>query len=106
MPVSQNFGSDQIKTEARAVSFDAISSREPAFTSPENALEIAVGDRRVNHGAQLAPERIGTRGQHLGHENGDQLFGGIDPERGGGSAAPGIFAGAATTSFWVDPAEE
>ena len=36
--------------------------------------EIAVGDGRIHQGAQLAPQRIGARRQHLGHENGDQLF--------------------------------
>ena len=31
-------------------------------------------------GAQLATQRIGARRQQLGHEDCDQLFGGVDPE--------------------------
>src|ERR1700730_9018597 len=58
-------------------------------------LEIALGDGGVNHSTQLAPDRIGARRQHLGHEDRDQLLGRIDPERGGRSPAPSIFAGAA-----------
>src|SRR5258705_6509860 len=63
--------------------------------SPRRSLKIAVGDGRVNHGAQLAPYRIRARGQHLGHENSDQLFGWIDPECRPGAPAPRIFPTAA-----------
>ena len=53
--------------------------RRPAPRRPP-PLQIAFRDRRVNHGAQFAPQRIGARRQHLGHEDGDQLLRGIDPE--------------------------
>src|SRR5260370_41179528 len=59
------------------------------------SLQIAVGYRGVDHGAQLAPHRVGARGQHLSHEDGDQFFRGVDPERRRRSTSPGKLAGAA-----------
>src|ERR1700694_4563587 len=57
--------------------------------------EIAVGDGGEDHGAQFGAHRRGTRRRQLGHEDGDQFLSGVDPERGGRRAAPGVFAGAA-----------
>src|SRR6266478_8284003 len=79
-----------------------ISGRKPVPTdgcegaaTPRRSLKVAVGDGSVNHGAQLAPQWIGTRRYHLGHEDGDQFFRGIDPERCRRGTTPGIFTGAA-----------
>src|SRR6476646_149385 len=51
----------------------SISARKPVPTDgcggaamPRRSLKIAVGDGRVNHGAQLAPQWISARRYHLG----------------------------------------
>src|SRR5258705_11325310 len=79
-----------------------ISGRKPVpadgcngAATPARSLKIAVGDGSVNHVAQLAPHRIGARRYHLGHEDHDQFFRGIDKERGGRSPTPVEFTGAA-----------
>src|SRR5450755_437461 len=41
-------------------------SRRSAYRSCA-VLKIALGDGSIDHGAQLAPQRIGARGQHLSH---------------------------------------
>src|SRR5258705_7713545 len=82
-----------------------ISGRKPVPTdgckgaaSPRRSLKTAVGDGSVNHGAQLAPQWIGARRYHLGHEDGDKFFGGIAEERAGRSPAPVEITGPACCS--------
>ena len=81
----------------RPVTAKEFGGSEAAGTArePASPLDVAVGDGGIHHGAQLAAHRIGVRRQHLGHENGDQLFRRINPERRRCRAAPGVFAGAA-----------
>ncbi len=58
-------------------------------------LSIALGDRRIHQRPQFSPHRIGRRRQQLRHEDRDQIFGRIDPERCGCRTTPGILTGAA-----------
>ena len=51
-----------------------------------------VDDRAVDQRAQLAANRVGGGGTHLGHEHDGEVLGGRDPERRGGGAAPVVLA--------------
>src|SRR4030095_16844226 len=48
----------------------------------------------VDELAQLGAERVGGGRYQLGHEDGGELLGRVDPEEGAGRAAPGELAGA------------
>src|SRR6516225_7334105 len=55
----------------------------------------SIVDRLVHQRAQLGPERVGDRGEQLGHEDDEEVLARVDPEGGARGAAPVEVAGRA-----------
>ena len=53
---------------------------------------LRVDHRGVDHGAQLAPDRVQRRRHELGQKDDDDIFDRVDPERGRCRAAPPVLA--------------
>src|SRR6266511_5076724 len=65
----------------------------PALSRPLVSL-ASVHQRLVDELAELRAQWVRARGQELGEEQGGDLLGRVDPERGAGRATPGELADA------------